>query len=145
MYTAQIVDEAGIPVLLVGDSASNNVYGHDSSLPVTVDEPLPLVLAASRSVIRSLVLADLPFGSYQWSPEQAFRTAARLMKETGADRLHSAVGASVGRLPHAGPRIRSGCPPGGGSRPVRARSPCSIPPSTSRSTYWGWKVHPGCP
>lgn len=84
MYTAQVFDAAGIPVLLVGDSASNNVYGYESSLPVTVDELLPLVRAVSRSVSRSLVLADLPFGSYQESPEQAFRTATRFMKEAGA-------------------------------------------------------------
>lgn len=84
MYTAQIFDEAGIPVLLVGDSASNNVYGHATSLPVTVDELLPLVRAVSGSAPSALVLADLPFGSYQESPEQAFRTAARFMKEAGA-------------------------------------------------------------
>ena len=84
MYTAQIFDAAGIPVLLVGDSAANNVYGHATSLPVTVDELLPLVRAVSGSVTSSLVLADLPFGSYQESPEQAFRTAARFMKEAGA-------------------------------------------------------------
>ena len=84
MYTAHIFDAAGIPVLLVGDSASNNVYGHATSLPVTVDELLPLVRAVSGSVTSSLVLADLPFGSYQESPEQAFRTAARFMKEAGA-------------------------------------------------------------
>lgn len=84
MYTAQIFDAAGIPVLLVGDSASNNVYGYESSLPVTVDELLPLVRAVSRSASRSLVLADLPFGAYQESPAQAFRTAARFMKEAGA-------------------------------------------------------------
>jgi 3-methyl-2-oxobutanoate hydroxymethyltransferase len=84
MYTAQIFDAAGIPVLLVGDSAANNVYGHATSLPVTVDELLPLVRAVSGAVTSSLVLADLPFGSYQESPEQAFRTAARFMKEAGA-------------------------------------------------------------
>ena len=84
MYTAQIFDEAGIPVLLVGDSASSNVYGHATSLPVTVDELLPLVRAAGGSASRALVLANLPFGSYQESPEQAFRTAARFMKEAGA-------------------------------------------------------------
>ncbi|HEX2131162.1 MAG TPA: 3-methyl-2-oxobutanoate hydroxymethyltransferase, partial [Actinophytocola sp.] len=71
MYTAELFDEAGIPVLLVGDSASNNVYGYESSLPVTVDELVPLVRAVTRSVKRSLVVADLPFGSYQLSPEQA--------------------------------------------------------------------------
>ena len=83
-YAAQTFDEAGIPVLLVGDSASNNVYGNETSLPVTVDELLPLVRAVVRSVHRALVVADLPFGSYQASPEQAFLTAARFLKETGA-------------------------------------------------------------
>jgi 3-methyl-2-oxobutanoate hydroxymethyltransferase len=84
MYTAATFDEAGIPVLLVGDSASNNVYGNDTSLPVTVDELIPLVRAVSRSVKYALVVADLPFGSYQASPEQAFHTAARFMKEANA-------------------------------------------------------------
>jgi 3-methyl-2-oxobutanoate hydroxymethyltransferase len=83
-YAAQTFDEAGIPVLLVGDSASNNVYGNATSLPVTVDELLPLVRAVTRSVRRSLVVADLPFGSYQASPEQAFHTAVRFMKEAEA-------------------------------------------------------------
>lgn len=84
MYAAQVFDEAGIEVLLVGDSAANNVYGHDSSLPVTVDEMLALTRAVSRSVERALVLGDLPFGSYQASPEQGYLTAARFMKEGGA-------------------------------------------------------------
>jgi 3-methyl-2-oxobutanoate hydroxymethyltransferase len=81
MYTAELFDEAGIPVLLVGDSASNNVYGYESSLPVTVDEMVPLVRAVTRSVKRALVVADLPFGSYQLSPEQALATSVRMMKE----------------------------------------------------------------
>jgi 3-methyl-2-oxobutanoate hydroxymethyltransferase len=84
MYTAAIFDEAGIPVLLVGDSASNNVYGNETSLPVTVDELVPLVRAVTRSVRYALVVADMPFGSYQASPEQAFHTAARFMKEADA-------------------------------------------------------------
>ncbi len=83
-YAAQTFDEAGIPVLLVGDSASNNVYGYESSLPVTVDELIPLARAVARSVRRALVVADLPFGSYQASPRQAFDTAVRFMKEAGA-------------------------------------------------------------
>ena len=81
MYTAELFDEAGIPVLLVGDSASNNVYGYESSLPVTLDEMVPLVRAVTRSVKRALVVADLPFGSYQLSPEQALATSVRMMKE----------------------------------------------------------------
>lgn len=83
-YAAATFDEAGIEVLLVGDSASNNVYGNATSLPVTVDELLPLTRAVSRSVSRALVVGDLPFGSYQASPEQAYLTAVRFMKEGGA-------------------------------------------------------------
>ncbi|APU17046.1 MULTISPECIES: 3-methyl-2-oxobutanoate hydroxymethyltransferase [Actinoalloteichus] len=81
MYTAKIFDQAGIPVLLVGDSAANNVYGYESSLPVSTEEMLPLVRAVTRSASRALVVADLPFGSYQASPEQALTTAVRMMKE----------------------------------------------------------------
>jgi 3-methyl-2-oxobutanoate hydroxymethyltransferase len=84
MYTAATFDEAGIPVLLVGDSASNNVYGNQTSLPVTVDELIPLVRAVTRSARYALVVADLPFGSYQASPEQAYHTSVRFMKEADA-------------------------------------------------------------
>src|SRR6187431_3344158 len=84
MYTAQTFDEAGCEVLLVGDSASKNVCGNETSLAVTVDELLPLTRAVSRSVRRALVVADLPFGSYQASPEQAYHTAVRFMKEANA-------------------------------------------------------------
>src|SRR3954466_10334474 len=83
-YAAAVFDEIGIPVLLVGDSAANNVYGYDSTLPVTVEELLPLVRAVTRSTRRSLVVADLPFGSYQESPEQALETSVRFMKEGDA-------------------------------------------------------------
>jgi 3-methyl-2-oxobutanoate hydroxymethyltransferase len=83
-YAAAVFDEVGIPVLLVGDSAANNVYGYDSTLPVTVDELLPLVRAVTRSTRRALVVADLPFGSYQESAEQALHTAVRFMKEGDA-------------------------------------------------------------
>ncbi|WP_033295025.1 3-methyl-2-oxobutanoate hydroxymethyltransferase [Amycolatopsis jejuensis] len=81
MYSAELFDEAGIPVLLVGDSAANNVFGYDTSLPVTVEELLPLVRAVTRATKRALVVADLPFGSYQLSPEQALATSVRFMKE----------------------------------------------------------------
>ncbi|SDL35875.1 ketopantoate hydroxymethyltransferase [Nocardioides sp. YR527] len=84
MYSAQIFDEAGVDLLLVGDSASNNVLGNETSLPVTVDELLPLTRAVSRSVKRAMVVGDLPFGSYQASPEQGYLTAVRFMKEAGA-------------------------------------------------------------
>lgn len=80
-FTAAIFDEAGIPVLLVGDSAANTVYGYQTSLPVSVEEMLPLVRAVTRSVRKALVVADLPFGSYQVSPEQALTTAVRFMKD----------------------------------------------------------------
>lgn len=81
MYSAQIFDEAGIPALLVGDSAGNNVYGYETTVPVTVDELLPLVRAVSRNTKRALVIADLPFGSYGGTLEQGFGTAVRFMKE----------------------------------------------------------------
>ena len=131
-YAAQTFDEAGIEVLLVGDSASNNVYGNETSLPVTVDELIPLTRAVSRSVRRALVVGDLPFGSYQASPQQAYETAVRFMKEGGAHcvkleggremapadraahprrrpghgahRLHPAERARPRRLPRPGPR-----------------------------------------
>ena len=80
-YTAQIFDEAGIDLLLVGDSAANNVYGHETTLPVTVDELLPLTRAVSRSAKRAMVVADLPFGSYETSPAQAVSTGVRFLKE----------------------------------------------------------------
>jgi 3-methyl-2-oxobutanoate hydroxymethyltransferase len=82
--TAAIFDQAGIPVLLVGDSAAMVVYGHDTTIPVTVDELIPLTAAVVRGTSRALVVADLPFGSYQVSAADAMRTAARFLKETGA-------------------------------------------------------------
>lgn len=82
--TAALLDTAGIPVLLIGDSAANVVYGYDTTVPVTVDELLPLVRGVARGARRALVVADLPFGSYQSSPAQALDTAARFLKEAGA-------------------------------------------------------------
>jgi 3-methyl-2-oxobutanoate hydroxymethyltransferase len=82
--TAGIFDEAGIPALLVGDSAAQVVYGYDSTLPVTVDDLLPLVAAVVRGSQRALVVADMPFGSYQASIAQAMESAMRFMKEGGA-------------------------------------------------------------
>jgi 3-methyl-2-oxobutanoate hydroxymethyltransferase len=82
--TARVFDQAGIPVLLVGDSAAMVVYGHDSTIPVTVDELIPLTAAVVRGTRRALVVADLPFGSYQVSAETALATAIRFLKETGA-------------------------------------------------------------
>ncbi|HZN19256.1 MAG TPA: 3-methyl-2-oxobutanoate hydroxymethyltransferase [Micromonosporaceae bacterium] len=82
-YTAAIFDEAGIPVLLVGDSAANNVYGYPTTIPVTVEELLPLVRAVVRATRRTLVVGDLPFGSYEEGPTQALRTGVRFLKEGG--------------------------------------------------------------
>jgi 3-methyl-2-oxobutanoate hydroxymethyltransferase len=82
--TAGIFDEAGIPVLLVGDSAGNVIFGYDTTIPVTVDELIPLTAAVVRGTKRAMVVADLPFGSYQESASQALHTAARFLKETGA-------------------------------------------------------------
>ena len=80
-YSAEIFDQAGIEVLLVGDSASNNVFGNETSLPVTVDELLPLCRAVARSAKRALVVADLPFGSYEVSAQQGVETGVRFLKE----------------------------------------------------------------
>jgi len=82
--TARVFDEAGIPVLLVGDSAAMVVYGHETTIPVTVDELIPLTAAVVRGTKRALVVADLPFGSYQASVQSAVETAIRFLKETGA-------------------------------------------------------------
>ena len=84
MLTARIFDEAGIDFLLVGDSAGNNVLGYDTTLPVTVDELIPLTRAVAGAVKRAFVVADMPFGSYENGPEDALHTAVRFMKETGA-------------------------------------------------------------
>ncbi|MFI6075516.1 3-methyl-2-oxobutanoate hydroxymethyltransferase [Actinoplanes sp. NPDC051343] len=83
-YTASIFDQSGIPVLLVGDSAANNVYGYETTLQISVDELLPLVKAVVRATKTALIVADLPFGSYEEGPAQALRTAVRFMKEGGA-------------------------------------------------------------
>jgi 3-methyl-2-oxobutanoate hydroxymethyltransferase len=82
--TARIFDEADIPVLLVGDSAANVVYGYDTTVPITIDELIPLVRAVVRGAPHALVVADLPFGSYEGGAAQALATATRFLKETGA-------------------------------------------------------------
>ena len=82
--TASVFDAAGIPVLLVGDSAAMVIYGHDSTIPVTVDELIPLTAAVVRGTSRALIVADLPFGSYQASPAAALEAGIRFLKETGA-------------------------------------------------------------
>lgn len=84
MLTARIFDEAGIDFLLVGDSAANNVLGYETTLPVTIDDLIPLTRAVAGAVRRAFVVADMPFGSYENGPEDALKTAVRFMKETGA-------------------------------------------------------------
>jgi len=82
--TARIFDDAGIPVLLVGDSAANVVYGYDTTVPITIDELIPLVRGVVKGAPHALVVADLPFGSYEAGAQQALATATRFLKETGA-------------------------------------------------------------
>src|ERR1700750_3031211 len=71
MLTASIFDEAGIDFLLVGDSAGNNVLGYETTLPVTVDELIPLARAVAGAAKRAFVVADMPFGSYETGPDEA--------------------------------------------------------------------------
>ncbi|MGV8969510.1 MAG: 3-methyl-2-oxobutanoate hydroxymethyltransferase [Microbacteriaceae bacterium] len=82
--TAGIFDAAGIDFLLVGDSAGNTVFGYDTTLPVTIDDLIPLTRAVAGAVKRAFVIADMPFGSYETGPDEALHTAFRFMKETGA-------------------------------------------------------------
>src|SRR4051794_28258315 len=82
--SAAIFDAAGIDFLLVGDSAGQVVLGYDSTVPVTVEELIPLTRAVAGAAQRAFVIADMPFGSYELGPDQALSTAFRFMKETGA-------------------------------------------------------------
>jgi len=107
-YAAEIFDEAGIPVLLVGDSAGNNVYGFETTVPVTVEHLLPLVKAVTSSTRRAMVVADLPFGSYQASPEQALGTATRFMKEGLAHAVKLEGGKAM--VPEIELLVRAGIP-----------------------------------
>jgi len=84
-YTmAKIVDGSGIDVILVGDSASNVMAGHETTLPITLDQMIYHAASVIRAIHRSLVVVDLPFGSYQSDPKEALRSAIRIMKESGA-------------------------------------------------------------
>jgi 3-methyl-2-oxobutanoate hydroxymethyltransferase len=83
--TAGIFDEAGIEVILVGDSAADNALGYETTLPISVDEMIPVGRAVAGAVSRGLVVVDMPFGSYELSTEQALENAIRIMKQTGAD------------------------------------------------------------
>ena len=81
---ARILDEAGIEVLLVGDSASNVMAGHETTLPITLDQMIYHASSVIRGVKRSLVVVDLPFGTYQGDSKNALKSAIRIMKESGA-------------------------------------------------------------
>ena len=84
-YTfAKLLDSAGIDVLLVGDSASNVMAGHETTLPITLDQMIYHASSVIRGVTRALVVVDLPFGTYQSDPKKALRSATRIMKESGA-------------------------------------------------------------
>jgi 3-methyl-2-oxobutanoate hydroxymethyltransferase len=93
--SASVFEEAGIPVLLVGDSAGNVVLGYTSTVPVTVDDILLMTKAVTRSTTRPLIVVDLPFGSYEAGPQQALATSVRLMKEGGAQAVKLEGGVRV--------------------------------------------------
>ena len=153
--SAQIAEAAGVDVVLVGDSAAMTVLGHESTVPVTVDEMLMLTAAVRRGLSTPLLVADLPFGSYEVSDEQAVATAQRFVKTTGVRRRqdrarrlvgrprprdhrrrhprdgprrpHPADGRDHRRLPVAGTHRR------GGARRLRERRSRCRPPDASRS------------
>ncbi len=106
--TAGVFDEAGIPVLLVGDSAGNNHLGYENTVPVTVDQLVMLSGAVVRGTRRAMVVGDMPFGSYQSSPSQALDTAARFMKEAGCGAVKLEGGRRV--LPQVDALVQAGVP-----------------------------------
>ena len=108
MYSAEIFDETGLPALLVGDSAGNNVFGFETTVPVTVDHLVPLVRAVATATSRAMVVADLPFGSYQASPHQALATASHFMKEGLAHAIKLEGGKAM--LPEIELLVRAGMP-----------------------------------
>ncbi len=107
-YAAEIFDVAGIEVLLVGDSAANNVLGHATTLPITLDEMILFSRAVSRATSRSLVVADLPFGSYEVSPQQAVESSVRLLKEGLVHAVKMEGGAAYAETVRA--LVRAGIP-----------------------------------
>jgi 3-methyl-2-oxobutanoate hydroxymethyltransferase len=97
--TARLADEAGLDLILVGDSAAMTVLGHDSTVPATMDEMVMLTRAAARGAQRPLLIADMPFGSFQVSDEDALRNAIRFFKEAGADAVKlEGAGTSLSRV-----------------------------------------------
>ena len=106
--TAEIFDEAQIPVLLVGDSAGNNFFGQENTIPVTVDELIPLTRAVVNSTTRAMVVADFPFGSYESGPDAALATGVRFFKEAKAHAVKLEGGKRV--VPQIKKLIESGIP-----------------------------------
>ena len=106
--TAEIFEQAGIPVLLVGDSAGNNFLGAENTISVTVDEMISLARAVVSATKRALVVADLPFGSFEQSPEQALQTSIRFFKESGVQAVKIEGGAKV--TPQIKALIKAGIP-----------------------------------
>ena len=94
---ARILDEAGIDILLVGDSASNVMAGHETTLPITLDEMIYHAASVVRAVDRTLVVVDLPFGTYQSNPMKALESSIRIMKEAGAHSVKLEGGREVGK------------------------------------------------
>jgi 3-methyl-2-oxobutanoate hydroxymethyltransferase len=106
--TAEIFEQSGIPVLLVGDSAGNNFLGAENTISVTVDEMISLSRAVVSATKRALVVADLPFGSFEQSPEQALQTSIRFFKEAGVQAVKIEGGAKV--TPQIKALIKAGIP-----------------------------------
>ena len=143
--TARIFDEAGIDMLLVGDSIGNTMHGHTTTLPVTVDDLIPPARAVARAAKRAFVVADLPFGSYEAGPEQALATAVRMMKETGvaavkfeggkrvAAQIKAITDAGIPVVGHLGLHAAVGEP---ARRPARAGPRRPSRPSCSARTPW---------
>ena len=160
VLTAGIFDRSGVDVLLVGDSLGNTVLGHESTLPVTLEDMVVFAAAVVRGVQRALVVVDLPFGSYEESPAQAVRSAARIMKETGAHAVKLEGGEAVAE--HIAAVVRAGIPVMGhvgftpqsehalGASRAAAGPPssCSGTPAPCRTpgaSPWSWRWCPRTP
>ena len=95
-YTmAQIVDQAGIEIILVGDSASNVMAGNETTLPITIEQMIYHARSVTRGAKRALVVCDMPFGTYQVNPVEGVKNAIRIMQETGADALKLEGGVEI--------------------------------------------------
>ena len=158
-YTAEIFDEAGVWALLVGDSAANNVLGYETTLPVTIEELLPLVRAVVRSARRAFVIGDLPFGTYEDGPSQALQTSIRFMKEGGchavkfeggvpvAAQIRKVIEAGIPVMGHVGFTRRASTSSAdtgyrAGAPPRRSCWPTLMPWRTRAPSAWCWRWCP---